>query len=83
LSSSGHEFIAGSRVRRNIGVYANLPANCSVDTRCYSLFFYASHRSNSRISAAMTMSLADNLLQKQQKQRERRFAKGRCGNPAG
>jgi hypothetical protein len=64
-------------------VYANLPANCSVDTRCYSLFFYAPHRWNSRISAAMTMSLADNLLQKQQKQRERRFANGRCGNPAG
>jgi hypothetical protein len=78
VSSSGHEFIAGSRVRRNIGVLANLPANCSADTRYYPLLFHAPHRRNSRISAPMTMSRADNLLQKQQKQREQ----GCCGNPA-
>jgi hypothetical protein len=29
------------------------------------------------------MSPADNFLQKQQKQRECRLAKGRCDNPAG
>jgi hypothetical protein len=33
---------------------------------------------NSRISAVMTMSPADDLLQKQQKQREGRFARGCC-----
>jgi hypothetical protein len=36
---------------------------------------------NSRISAAKAMSPADNFLQKQQKQRERRVTKGRGGNP--
>jgi hypothetical protein len=48
----------------------------------YPLFFALPRRSNSRISAAKAMSLADNFLQKQQEQRERQFAKGRCGNPA-
>jgi hypothetical protein len=41
-------------------------------------------RWNSRISAAKVISVADKFLQKQQEQRERRFANGRCGgNPAG
>jgi hypothetical protein len=34
-----------------------------------------------RISAARAMSPADNFLQKQQKQRERRVKKGPVGNP--
>jgi len=38
---------------------------------------------NSRISAAQAISPADNFLQKQQKQRERRVTKGRGGNPVG
>jgi len=38
---------------------------------------------NSRISAVKAMSVADNFLQKQQKQRVGRLAKLRCGDPAG
>jgi len=48
------------------------------------LLFLATPRSrNSRIPAAKAMSLADNFLQKQQKQRECRFKKGRGGDPLG
>jgi hypothetical protein len=36
---------------------------------------------NSRIPEAHAMSPADNFLQKQEKQRERRLKKGRGGNP--
>jgi hypothetical protein len=69
-SSSWHEFIAGGRIRRSISVFANLwriTVSTPAVIRCS---FHAPRRWNSRISAAMTMSLADNLLQKQQKQRE-------------
>jgi hypothetical protein len=59
------------------------PLLSAVLTRCYSLFFRAPRLWNSRIPAANTMSLTDNFLQKQQKQRERQPAKGGCGNPAG
>jgi hypothetical protein len=38
--------------------------------RCSPLFFAPPSRLNSRIPAAKTMPLADNFLQKQQKQRE-------------
>jgi hypothetical protein len=64
---------------RNIGVLARQsPENRSNSTRCYPLCsFHASQRRNSSVSTAMTMSLAHNLLQKQQKQREQ----GLCGNP--
>jgi hypothetical protein len=38
-AAAGMSSLAGSRVRRNIGVYANVPANCSVGIRCFPLFF--------------------------------------------
>ncbi len=47
------------------------------------LFLAPRRRRNSRISAEKAMSLADNFLQEQQKQRECRFKKGRGGNPLG
>jgi hypothetical protein len=78
LSRSEHEFIAGGRIRRNIAVLVNLQritASAPAVIRCS---FHAPHCRNSSVSAAMTMSLADNLLQKQQKQREQ----GCSGNPA-
>jgi hypothetical protein len=37
------------------------------------LFFASPHRRHSRLSAGMAIALADNFLQKQQKQRKRRF----------
>jgi hypothetical protein len=39
LSGSEHEFIAGNRIRRNIGVLANLQRITASSTRCYPLFF--------------------------------------------
>jgi hypothetical protein len=56
-------------------IYQRIAASAPAVIRCS---FHAPRSWNSRISAAMTMSLADNLLQKQQEQREQ----GRCGNPA-
>jgi hypothetical protein len=48
-------------------IYQRIAAAAPAVIRCS---FHAPDRRNSRISAAMTMSLADNLLQKQQKQRQ-------------
>jgi hypothetical protein len=75
LTGSEHEFIASSRIRRNIAVLANLQlitASALAVIRC---FLHAPHPRNSSVSAAITMALADNLLQKQREQ-------GRSGNPA-
>jgi hypothetical protein len=58
-------------------------AGRSAGIRAYRLFLRPPCLWNSRITAARTVSTADNFLLKQQKQRERRFAKWRCGSLSG
>jgi hypothetical protein len=56
-------------------------ANLQGSQRAGALFLGPPGCPNSRISAAKAMSPADDFLQKQQKQRERRVKKGCGGNP--
>jgi len=48
---------------------------------CHPLFFAPPRRLTSRIPAAKAMSVADNFLQKQQKQRERDSRKAAAASP--
>jgi hypothetical protein len=77
--SSKERFIACRRAPRR-RVFYQSAAGRSTGTRAYALFLQPTCRWNSRISAARPVSIADNFLLKQQKQRERRFAKERCGS---
>jgi hypothetical protein len=70
--SSKDRFIACGRAPRR-RVFYQSTAGRSARTRAYALFLQPPFRWNSRISAARPVSIADNFLLKQQKQRERRF----------
>jgi hypothetical protein len=65
------------------GFFTQYAAGRSAGNRAYPLFLRPPCRWNSRISAARPVSIADDYLQKQQKQRERRLAKGLCGSLSG
>jgi hypothetical protein len=58
------------RIRRSIGVLANLQRTAASAPAVIRCSYHAPQRRDSSVSEAMTMSLADNLLQKQQKQQE-------------
>jgi hypothetical protein len=57
------------------GFFYQSTAGRSAGSRAYALFLQPPCHWNSRISAARPVSIADNFLLQQQKQRERRFAK--------
>jgi hypothetical protein len=65
------------------GFFTNLQRARGAGIRAYPLFLRPPCRWDSRNSAARPVPIADNFLLKQQKQRERRFAKGRCGSLSG
>src|ERR1700730_3740555 len=59
------------------------PAGSAEDQRDLPLLVRSRRYSRSRNSAEIKLMTADNLVEKQQKQRGRPFVKGQSGNPAG